>query len=87
MSSRKLGGSLDRYVDYSNFSKVEAKYGVCEGRSVNGSRGDLDSHEPFFDIKGLAVLRGLLCRGGVGLSIELIALTVTIMIIVLRTQP
>lgn len=57
---------LEAWIDMSitaTLAKVEAKYGICEGRSVNGPRGDLDSHEPFFDIKGLAVLRGFLCRG------------------------
>ena len=29
--------------------------GKCGAKGVNASRGDLDAHEPFFDIIGLAI--------------------------------
>ena len=35
-----------------------AKYGICDTKGVNGSRGDLDAHGAFFGLIGLANTTG-----------------------------
>ena len=84
LSSRELEAWTDRSIT-ARLARSKQKYGICEGRSVNGSQGDLDAHEPFFDIIGLAVLGGFLCRGGVDCRTYCPHNHYSIMIMVLQT--